>query len=66
MVFESVGRLVLVDTAMISACCLDPGHMEANTSFEKEEVVNYAYRYDGKPILLIEMGVMSDRTAFCC
>lgn len=53
MVFEGVGRLVLADTAIISACCLDQGHMEANTSFEKEEVVNDAHTYDGKPILLI-------------
>lgn len=39
--FEGVGSSVLADTAIISACCPDQGHMEANTSFEKEEVVNY-------------------------
>lgn len=37
--------------------------MEANGSSE-EEVVNYARAYDGTIILLFEMGVTHDWTAF--
>lgn len=45
MAFEGVGSSVLADTAIISACCLNQGHIEANTGLEKEEVVNSAHTH---------------------
>lgn len=40
--------------------------MEANASLEEEEVVSYVSAYDRKIIPLFEIGVIHERTAFCC
>lgn len=38
--------------------------MEANASFEREEVVYYAHAYGGKIIFLSKMGITHDGPAF--
>lgn len=40
--------------------------MNANASFEEEEVVNFAHAYESKAIFLLEMVVAHNRTAFHC
>lgn len=40
--------------------------MDANSSFEKEEVVNYGHAFEGKIIFLSKIGITHDRLAFQC
>lgn len=47
-----------VYAAEICACFLYHGNMDANSSFEKEEAVKSAHTYDGKIIVLFEMGII--------
>lgn len=55
---------VSADAAMILACRLYRGNMEANASFKEAQVDNYARAYERKMILLLEMSVTHGRTTF--